>query len=182
MSNEIWKTIVGYEGYYEVSNYGRIKRLPTVIRYRDNRMRNYPGKIMKQENTIEGYLRIVLCKDNKKTRYMVHRIVANTFIPNPYNKAFVNHINGNKNDNSVENLEWCTQEENERHAVAKLGKTMVGKTYPKPVYCIETKMYYKSMNECVRHLGNRACIEGLNKAIKANRKYHGVTFTRQKPL
>lgn len=182
MSNEIWKAITKYEGLYEVSNCGRIRRLPSVIRYRGDKMRNYPGKTLKQELTIEGYFRVVLCKNNVKTRYMVHRLVADAFIPKIDGKLFVNHINGIKNDNSVENLEWCTQEENEQHAVMKLGKTMAGKTYPKPVYCIETKTLYKSMNECVKYLGNRACIEGLNKAIRANRKYHGVTFTRQKPL
>ena len=182
MDSEFWKTIAEYSGYYEVSNYGRIRRLPTIIRYKNNSTRNYPGKIIKQERTADGYLRVVLCKENIKTRFMVHRIVAKTFVLNPLNKPYINHKNSDRSDNRVENLEWCTQEENEQHAIDKLGKTMVGKTYPHPVYCVETDTFYKSMNECVKHLGNKACVEGINKAIKANRKYHGMTITRQKPL
>lgn len=175
---EEWKSINGYEGYYEVSTLGRIKRLPTIIKYKKCGLRNYPGKIFVQELSSDGYLRVVLCKKNKKKRFMSHRLVAESFIPNLRNCRYVNHINGNKSDNRVENLEWCTQEENEQHSVHVLGKTMKGKTYPKPVKCIETGEVFVSMNKCVKHIGQKACIEGLNKAIKANRPYHGYTFVR----
>ena len=117
-------------------------------------------------------------KDGIKKRFMCHRIVAQEFIPNPNNKPFVNHIDGNPANNKAENLEWCTQEENEQHSVNTLGKTMRGKTYPKKVKCIETNVVYNSMNQCIIALGNNACIEGLNKAIRANRQYHGYTFIR----
>ena len=178
MKEEHWAPIKGYEGYYEVSDKGNFRRLPTVIRYKSEGMRNYPGKILKQEATMEEYLRVVFMKEGKKQRLMSHRVVAETFIPNDEGKPFVNHINGNRSDNRVENLEWCTQSENELHSVKVLGKTMVGKTYPKSIRCIETGQTFKSMSECVRFLGNHACIEGINKAIKAGRKYHGYTFER----
>lgn len=175
---EIWKDIKGYEGYYKVSNLGNIKRIETVIRYKNNGLRNYPAKVLKQEKIMEGYLRVVLMKEGVKKRFMSHRLVAEAFIPNTENKPFVNHINGNPNDNRVENLEWCTQSENEKHSINILGKTMKGKTTPKKIKCIENDIIYPSMSKCVTALGNNACIEGLNKALKANRKYHGFTFIR----
>ena len=176
--NEIWKEITGYEGYFEVSNLGNFRSKDRIIKYKKDGLRKYPGKNLKTETIVEGYQRITLMKDGIKKRFMCHRIVAQEFIPNPQNKPFVNHINGNPKDNRVENLEWCTQEENEQHSIRTLGKTMKGKTYPNKIKCVETNIIYDSMNKCVTALGNNACIEGLKKAIKANRKYHGYTFIR----
>jgi hypothetical protein len=175
---EIWKEVKGYEGLYEASNLGNIKRLPSVIRYKSNGTRNYPGKMLIQERMLDGYLRIVLSKNGNHKRFMSHRLIAETFIPNPYNKPYINHKNGVKSDNRIENLEWCSQEENEQHAVKVLGKTMVGKTYPCKILCIDTGITYKSMKKCVEHIGHHACIEGLKKAINANRKYHGQKYVR----
>jgi hypothetical protein len=115
-------------------------------------------------------------KNAIKTRYMCHRLVAQEFVPNPDNKPFVNHINGDKKDNRACNLEWCTQSENELHAVDYLGKTMKGKTFPKRIKCITNDVEFKSMSDVVRFLGNNACIEGLKKSINANREYHGFSF------
>lgn len=175
---ENWKEITGYEGYFEVSDLGNFRSKDRIIKYKQNGIRNYPGKPLKTETIVEGYQRIVLMKEGIKKRFMCHRIVAQEFIPNPENKPYVNHINGNPSDNRVENLEWCTQEENEQHSINILGKIMKGKTYPKKVKCIETNIVYDSMNQCIASLGNNACIEGLNKSIKANRQYHGYTFIR----
>ena len=175
---EIWKSITGYEGYFEVSNLGNFRSKDRFIRYKQNGIRKYPGKPLKTETIVEGYQRVVLMKEGVKKRFMCHRIVAQEFIPNPNNKPFINHIDGNPANNKVENLEWCTQEENEQHSVNSLGKTMKGKTYPKKIKCVETDVVYSSMNQCIQALGNNACIEGLNKAIRANRQYHGYTFIR----
>lgn len=175
---EIWKDITGYEGYYQVSNLGNFRSLDRIVKHKRYGFHSYPGKSMKVEPTVEGYTRIVFMKEHIKKRYMCHRIVAEMFIPNPENKPYVNHINGITSDNRAENLEWCTQAENERHSVDTLGKTMKGKTYPKPVRCVETGQIFSSMNECVKFLGGSSCIEGINKAIKANRKYHGYTLER----
>lgn len=173
---EIWKDITGYEGYFQVSNLGNFRSLDRIIKYKTNGTRVYPGKSLLTEIIVEGYARIVLMKNAIKHRYMCHRLVAQEFIPNPENKPFVNHINGIKSDNRVENLEWCTQSENEIHSFSTLGNTMSGKTYPKKVKCIETGVEYPSMLQAVRALGDNACIEGLKKAINANRLYHGYTF------
>ena len=173
---EIWKCIEGYEGYFEVSNMGNFRSKDRIIKYKSNGLRNYPGKSLKTETIVEGYQRIVLMKDGIKRRYMCHRLVAQTFIPNGDNKPFVNHINGNKADNRVNNLEWCTQSENELHSFRILGNNMTNKTYPKRIKCIETDTIFASMSKCVQVIGESACIEGLKKAIKANRKYHNFTF------
>ena len=175
--NEIWKEIPGYEGYFEVSNFGNFRSLDRIIKYKNNGFRKYPGKMLKVEQMQDGYQRIVLMKDAIKKRYMCHRLVALAFIDNPNNLPQVNHKDGIKNNNHVDNLEWCTQSQNERHSINTLGKTMKGKTNSKPVYCLELDRNFESMSQAIKFLGNRACIEGLKKAIIANRPYHGYNFS-----
>lgn len=176
---EIWKEITGYEGYFEVSNLGNFRSKDRVIKYKTSGYRNYPGKTLKTEVIEEGYKRITLMKEAKKTRYMCHRLVAQEFVPNPENKPFINHKNGDKGDNRAENLEWVTQEENENHSITVLGKTMKGKTYPKGIYLIsesgEKLKFFESMNQAISYIGC-GCIEGLKKAIRHNRPYHGYNW------
>lgn len=173
---EIWKDIKNYEGYFQVSNLGNFRSLTRIIKYRGDKNRIYPGKNLLVEQMEDGYCRIVLMKFGIRKRYMCHRLVAEAFINNPENKQFVNHINGIKNDNRVDNLEWCTQSENELHGFNVLGNSMKGKTYPKKILCIDNNMVFSSMSDTVRWIGNNSCIEGLKKSINAGRKYHGYTF------
>lgn len=179
MQNEIWKEISGYEGYFEVSNLGNFRSKDRVIKYKSNGIRLYPGKFLKTETIVEGYQRIVLMKEAIKKRYMCHRLVAQEFVPNPDNKPYVNHINGNKADNRAENLEWVTQSENELHSHSVLGNTMRGKTYPKKVEAIFPKegdrIVFNSMSDAIKFLGV-GCIEGLKKSIVANRVYHNFKW------
>ena len=122
MSNniEIWKPVVGYEGVYEISSFGRIRSLDRITSYisRTQEGKEYTtthshkGKLMKQHNNHFGYKVIALCIDGKYRTYMVHRLVAEAFIPNPNNYPVVNHKDENKQNNCVENLEWCTQQYN----------------------------------------------------------------------
>lgn len=100
---EIWKDIPNYEGLYQVSNLGRIRNAKTK-------------KIKNQRNTYKKYLQVDLFNKNQKT-YRVHRLVAETFIPNPNNLPQVNHKDGNKQNNRVDNLEWITNYDNIQHAV-----------------------------------------------------------------
>ena len=108
---EIWKDIKGYEGRYQISNFGRVKSL---IYPKEKIMNIY--NFRRDGEKGKGYWRVRLIKNSSYKYFFVHRLVAEAFIPNPNNYATVNHINGDKTDNRAENLEWCTQKENINHA------------------------------------------------------------------
>lgn len=110
--SEIWKPIKGYEEKYMVSNLGRVKSL------KDSKG-NYREKILKPGNNKQGYLFVELSVNNKKKKFYVHRLVAETFILNPYGLPEVNHIDENTLNNSVQNLEWCNNRYNKRYSSAK---------------------------------------------------------------
>lgn len=116
MNTEIWKDIENYEGLYQVSNFGRIKSLNHMA---SNGIKDimYKGRILKPFlDGKKNYLEVCLSKNNLKKKYLVHRLVAETFLENEYNKREVNHKDGNKQNNCVDNLEWVTSKENKHHA------------------------------------------------------------------
>ena len=104
---EIWKDIVGYEGLYQISNFGRTKRT-----YKNSKV-----KILKPWINRQGYLIVDLCKNSKSKHFPIHRLVATAFIQNPENKPEPNHEDGNKFNNHVSNLKWVTKSENIQHAM-----------------------------------------------------------------
>ena len=114
---ETWITVLGHEGY-EISSKGRLRAKKRQVVYEDGRVGNFPERIMKPMLTKKGYHKYHLSSNTVKgyrTAKLEHRLVAEMFIPNPENKPQVNHIDGNKLNNDVSNLEWVTNDENHQH-------------------------------------------------------------------
>ena len=152
MSKEIWKDINGFENKYQISNLGRVKSL--------NNGKGFIRERILTNVLDKGYLMVCLCKNSKPKNYRNHRLVAQAFIPNPLNKPQINHINGIRNDNRIENLEWCTGSENMIHAF-KTGLQVVPKgkenhmygTIPKNsklVLDTQTGIFFNSIKEAAK--------------------------------
>lgn len=114
---EVWREVKGYEGYYEVSNFGRVRSLARVITDKNGRKLKVVPKMLSIIIGKVGYPVTSLTKNGKSKTCTIHRIIAEAFIPNPENKRTVNHIDGDKTNNDLENLEWATHQENYRHAI-----------------------------------------------------------------
>lgn len=112
---EIWVDIKDYEGFYQVSNLGRVRSLPRWVKGKGKSIQLRDGFYLKVD-IAKGYERVTLFKNNNRKRVMVHRLVAQHFVDNPKNKPEVNHIDGNKRNNKLTNLEWVTSSENQLHA------------------------------------------------------------------
>ena len=159
LDGTIFKIITDYENYV-VSNNGDVIRLE----YRDKKGANRPFKLLKPNINEDGYASTTLRNDEGKKTFRIHRLVAREFIPNPENKETVNHIDGNKLNNRVENLEWNTREENMQHAY-KIGlkkSNNIMATSSKMKMCKPVKitvketgesLYFLSARECSRHFG-----------------------------
>jgi len=116
IDKEIWKDIVGYEGIYQISNLGRVKSLERFILRKTNIYSYIRERILKQNLNNWGYFLVNLYKDKKSKSIKVHRFVGFNFIPNPSNLPQINHIDGIKTNNKVENLEWSNKSMNQIHA------------------------------------------------------------------
>lgn len=162
MEEEIWKDIDGFEGYYQVSNYGRVKRVDRVVvrgnGKSDSAVFHMPERIKELQTQTQGYLHTVLYKDGKYKTKRVNRLVASAFIPNPENKPEVNHIDGNKNNNRVDNLEWVTGIKNKRHA----RKNGLVKPYKRPVLQIDISGNVVAEYESIKHASTLTGISSGN--------------------
>jgi hypothetical protein len=166
---EIWKDIVGYEGLYQVSNFGQVKSLNY----------NHTGeeKILKPGKNNKGYLFVNLCKNGKVKHFLIHRLVATMFIENFLNKPYINHIDCNPKNNNVDNLEWVTQQENIQYA-SKLGRLQIaelGKKNNKPLIAInlttKKETYFNSQTEAAKQLN--LCPQSINYVLKNKTKKTG---------
>lgn len=181
MTQEVWKPVVGFEGVYCVSNFGNIKG---VVRSGST------GKPLHPQMNHNGYMMVHLYNHPKHKVTTVHRIVATAFIPNPENKRTVNHIDGNKKNNRVDNLEWATHGENHRHAyriglkvtterqratASATGKRTCALNRPKkPVNMIMadgSRKYFESAHEAARFVAGDPspiirCCKGKKKTYK----------------
>lgn len=121
LENEEWKPIEGFEGLYEISNMGRVKRLPYSIQTTNPKNKNvkydrhFKGGIIKGSISNNGYRRVTISKNAKLYYYHVHSLVAHAFIPNPEDLPCINHKNEDKTDSRVSNLEWCSYEYNNKY-------------------------------------------------------------------
>lgn len=113
---EEWRPIAGYEGEYDVSNYGRVRSRGFIQEAVNGRRILMKPRLLTQQKTKDGYMRIEISKQGRQKKFAVHRLVANAFISNPENKPQVNHIDSDRANNKAENLEWVTASENAVHA------------------------------------------------------------------
>lgn len=184
--NEVWKDIPGYEGLYQISNLGRVKSLARYVQnhsgtqYLREEQLKTPSE-RKKRGAQQGYLALMLYRDNKGQNCYVHRLVAEVFLPNPQNKQTVNHKNGNKHDNRAENLEWSTYAENNGHAYEtglndSAHRRNRNGSIPVAQYDAEMNLIkiYPSMREAERQTGVDCTAIGL--AIKNGWKYGGFVW------
>lgn len=131
--NEIFKDIKGYEGMYQISNLGRVKSLARMVIKRVDFIQPRKERIRKLSLSASGYFSVVLCKNKIFSSMRINRLVASAFIPNPDNKKEVNHIDSDKTNNNVNNLEWTTRRENVSHGKlrGKKSSKYIGVTYRK---------------------------------------------------
>lgn len=150
MEQEIWKNVVGYEGYYQVSNFGNVMRTSKEYVNSIGHLCKSNEKQCKLDIYKNGYVYVHLSIGGRAKHVQVHRLVAMAFIPNPNNLPQVNHKDGNKTNNSVDNLEWCTAGENERHAyrigLKKPNMSQLGKVGESSARGIAIIQYDKNMN------------------------------------
>jgi len=128
MNEELWKDIEGYEGLYQISVFGDVKSLPK--RVFSGSVYYWSKERILKPIRLGNYLGVQLCKNGEHKKHYIHRLVAKAFIPNPLNKKEVNHIDGNRYNNNVKNLEWVTRKENEIHAIRTGLKNSTGENNP----------------------------------------------------
>lgn len=165
MEKEIWKDIKGYEGLYQISNFGRVKSLARIIQ-RDRSRWGTPAPFKIKEKILHNtvvheYLYVILCKDGSHKRYAVHRLVAQHFLSNPDNLPQVNHKDENPANNDYRNLEWCdgkynleygTRRERQAKSLSESGKVKRGNNgRAKKVIC--DGVIYDCITDCAEHYG-----------------------------
>lgn len=181
---EEWKDIDenGFEGYYQISNLGRVRSVDRLIIGKDGRRRFYTGKLLTQKPDKDGYKYVILKNRGRSKTLKVHRLVGEYFVPNPYNKPFINHLDESKDNNVFTNLEWATPKENSNYGTAIdrarhnrnyeeiSRKQLNDTTKSKPVVVYKKVTVYPSVAEAGRQLnisesGIRRCCHGVQDQV-----------------
>ena len=184
---ELWKPIIGYEGLYEISNTGKVRALETIVLGRNrhglcNRKRHAKQIAINKSN---GYEYVGLTKNGKQKHYPFHRLLAIHFIDNPNNYPCVNHIDENRMNNILENLEWCTYKYNtnygtniERAKNTKIKRYGMGTINGKHVFLYDSKMNlinsFDSLTLAAKHIG--VSRQAVCFAMKKNKLCHGFAI------
>ena len=195
MEKEIWKPICGFENWYEVSSFGRVRSLDRTVYFKNSKgKRTYKGKILKQKYHY-GYAMVNINKNKKLFCLYVHRLVAETFLPKPSDKNVVNHIDGIKSNNNVNNLEWVTHKENNIHA-RKLGlhhNNVSGlleyvNGLKKPIVAIKNNKVIATAscsrdlalfllnNKILKDVNVETVARAIRKSANAGKPYHNIFF------
>lgn len=127
---EEWRDVIGFEGIYKVSNIGRVMSLDRTIISNNGKLMPFVGRVLKYRTGSRGYPYLTLSSTNIRKTVKVHRLVAESFIPNPHSKPQVNHIDENKLNNKVSNLEWCSAKENCNHGTHNFRVSLNGRNSP----------------------------------------------------
>ena len=171
---EEWKSIPGYEGLYEVSNLGRVKSLEKY-RYNNGGKQLLKERILRPIKTRTGYFILSLYKNKTYKYYLIHRLVALTFIPNPDNLPMVNHLDEDKTNNRVENLEWCTAKYNSNYgtSIERAINTKIKNGYCNKEFCfLDSKERKKLYNKQYRQEHKEELKEYRNKNKEHYKELH----------
>ena len=175
---EVWKDVVGYEGLYQVSNHGNVKRILFV----NNKCTKPKEKVLKQHVTWNDRIQVDLSKEGKRKMFFVHRLVAIAFLPNPYNLPQINHIDGNPQNNMLENLEWCNGAYNMKHAYQNdlmPNAKAHNEKNKKPIVRSDGKLYDCAYN-AAKDMGVSVCsIRDVLKGRTHNCKGFSFMYTRE---
>jgi len=182
--DEVWKDAIGYEGYYKVSNIGRVKSLPRNGTIKQER-------IMKIKISKAGYATVHLRKSGYSKHRKIHRMVAKAFIEAVEGKPLINHIDGDKLNNTIDNLEWCTHKENVQHAhdtgLAKTDMKQIAEARAISI-AVRTKKVrqldmqgneireFKSMTEARKHLGKTSSTMIAGVCMGIRKSYEGFKW------
>lgn len=151
---EVWKDIPGWEGLYQASTLGRIRRLPMDLVYSDGQRHHYPKKVYSPAVSGNGYKTVTFRRPGGEQQFFyVHRLVAETFLEKPGGCDTVNHLDADRTNNRVSNLEWTTDSGNAVHAMLHYGE--IGAIKMRPVVCLETGEVFASSSEAARSLRDR---------------------------
>ena len=160
MIEEIWRPVVGYEGLYEISSYGRVRSLDMYVKIGYGNDRLHKGKVLNPAKDTGGYLKVHLYCNGKQKTIDVHRLVAQAFLPNPDNLPQVNHKDEDKTNNNVTNLEFCTAKYNLSYGTARIRER-------------DTKIkngYYTGLSK--EEYRKKWCQENKDKIREINRRYY----------